>query len=207
MKKLALGSLLATLLCVDVLRRGGTAVDAAIAVNAALGFLEPVSCGVGGDLFAILWDPRTKKLYALNGSGRAPKLARADAIPAQPDGTIPVYSPYAWTVPGAVDGWFALHDRFGRLPVKDLLEPAARIAEEGAPVPQIIAGAWAIGAERFKEKPGFAATFLPGGRAPREGELFRNPALARSYRALARDGRKAFDDGPIADAIDAFSRQ
>ena len=198
---------LATQVGIDVLKRGGTAVDAAIAVNAALGFLEPVSCGVGGDLFAILWDPKTKRLYALNGSGRAPKLARADAIPAEPNGTIPVYSPYAWTVPGAVDGWFTLHDRFGKLPMKELLEPAARMADEGAPVPQVIAGAWAIGADRFKDKPGFAATFLPGGRAPREGELFRNPALARTYRALAKDGRKAFYEGPIAGSIDAFSRQ
>jgi gamma-glutamyltranspeptidase/glutathione hydrolase len=198
---------LATQIGVDVLKRGGTAVDAAIAVNAALGFLEPVSCGVGGDLFAILWDPKTKKLYGLNGSGRAPKLARADAIPAEPNGTIPVYSPYAWTVPGAVDGWFTLHGRFGRLPMKDVLEPAARIADEGAPVPQVIAGAWAIGAERFKDKPGFAATFLPGGRPPREGEIFRNAALARTYRALEKGGRKAFYEGPIADAIDAFSRK
>ncbi len=198
---------LATQIGVDVLKRGGTAVDAAIAVNAALGFLEPVSCGVGGDLFAILWDPKTGKLHALNASGRAPRAARPEAIPPEPDGTIPLYSPYAWTVPGAVDGWFALHGRFGRLPMKDLLAPAIDLAEQGAPVPQIIAGAWAIGAERFKDKPGFAATFLPGGRAPREGEVFRNPALARTYRALAKGGRAAFYEGPIADAIDAFSRK
>ena len=103
---------LATQIGVDVLKRGGTAVDAAVAVNAALGFLEPVSCGVGGDLFAILWDPKTQKLHALNASGRAPRAARPEAIPPEPDGTIPLYSPFAWTVPGAVDGWFALHGRF-----------------------------------------------------------------------------------------------
>jgi len=198
---------LATQIGVDVLKRGGNAVDAAIAVNAALGFLEPVACGVGGDLFAIYWDPKTKKLHGLNGSGRAPKAARADAIPAQPDGTIPLYSPFAWTVPGTVDGWFSLHGRFGRLPMKELLAPAIRVAEEGAPVPQIIAGAWAIGAGRFKDKPGFAATFLPAGRAPREGEIFRNPGLARTYRALAAGGRDAFYEGPIAEAVDAFSRK
>jgi gamma-glutamyltranspeptidase/glutathione hydrolase len=198
---------LATQIGVDVLKRGGTAVDAAIAVNAALGFLEPVACGVGGDLFAIYWDPKTRKLHALNGSGRAPKAARADAIPPEPDGTIPLYSPFAWTVPGTVDGWFALHGKFGKLPMKDLLAPAIKVAEEGAPVPQIIAGAWAIGGERFKDKPGFAATFLPGGRAPREGEVFRNPGLARTYRAIAKGGRAAFYEGEVAQAIDAFSRK
>ncbi len=198
---------LATQIGVEILKKGGNAVDAAIAVNAALGFLEPVACGVGGDLFAILWDPKTGKLHGLNGSGRAPKLARAEAIPAEPDGTIPLHSPWAWTVPGAVDGWFALHARFGRLPMKEVLAPAIRIAEGGAPVPQIIAGAWAIGAARHREKPGFAETFLPGGRAPREGEVFRNPALARTYRALAEKGRDAFYRGEIADALDAFSRK
>jgi gamma-glutamyltranspeptidase/glutathione hydrolase len=198
---------LATQIGVDVLKRGGTAVDAAIAVNAALGFLEPVACGVGGDLFAIYWDPKTRKLHALNGSGRAPRAARAEAIPAEKDGTIPLYSPWAWTVPGAVDAWFALHGKFGKLPMKDLLAPAIQLAEQGAPVPQIIAGAWAVGAERFRDKPGFAATFLPGGRAPREGEIFRNPALARTYRAIAKGGRAAFYEGEVARAIDAFSRE
>lgn len=198
---------LATQIGVEILKKGGNAVDAAVAVNAALGFLEPVACGVGGDLFAIVWDPKTGKLHGLNGSGRAPRLARADAIPAEPDGTIPLHSPHAWTVPGAVDGWFTLHARFGRLPMKEVLAPAIRIAEEGAPVPQIIAGAWAIGAARYREKPGFAETFLPGGRAPREGEVFRNPALARTYRALAEKGRDAFYRGEIAEALDAFSRK
>jgi gamma-glutamyltranspeptidase/glutathione hydrolase len=179
---------LATRIGVEVLQRGGTAVDAAIAVNAALGFLEPVSCGVGGDLFAILWDPRAGKVVGLNGSGRAPRLASADCIPPEPDGTIPLFSPFSWTVPGAVDGWFALHARYGRLPMKDLLAPAIRAAEEGEPVPQVIAAAWGRSERTFRDKPGFAATFLPGGRAPREGELFRNPGLARTYRAIA-EGR------------------
>jgi len=198
---------LASQIGVDVLRKGGTAVDAAIAVNAALGFLEPVSCGVGGDLFAILWDPKSGKIHALNGSGRAPALARAEAIPAEKNGTIPLFSPYSWTVPGAVDGWFALHARFGRLPMKELLAPAIRAAEEGEPVPQVIAEAWGRSQPRFKDLPGFAETFLPGGKAPREGELFRNPALARTYRALAEGGRDAFYRGPVAEALDAFSRK
>lgn len=198
---------LATQIGVDVLRRGGTAVDAAIAVNAALGFLEPVACGVGGDLFAIVWDPKAKKVVGLNGSGRAPLSARADRITPQPNGTIPLFSPWSWTVPGAVDGWFTLHGRFGRLPMKELLAPAIRAAEEGEPVPQVIAEAWGRSERLFKDKPGFAGTFLPGGRAPREGEIFRNPGLARTYRALAEGGRDAFYAGPVAEALDAFSRE
>lgn len=189
----------------DVLRRGGTAVDAAIATNAMLGFLEPVSCGVGGDLFALVWDAGREKLFALDASGRAPRAAAPERIPALPDGTIPLHSPWAWTVPGAVDGWFELHGRFGRLPMREILEPAIRAAQEGEPVPQVIAGAWARGARVFRDKPGFAETFLPEGRAPAEGEIFRNPALARTYRTLAEGGRDAFYRGPIAEAIDSFS--
>jgi gamma-glutamyltranspeptidase / glutathione hydrolase len=191
----------------DVLKRGGSAADAAIAVNAALGFLEPVSCGIGGDLFAIVWDAKTKKLYGLNASGRSPGALTADKVPPEPDGTVPLYTPYAWTVPGAVDGWFELHAKFGRLPMRDLLAPAIRAANEGEPVPQGIAAAWERGGRAFRDKPGFAATFLPGGNAPREGEVFRNPGLARAYEAIAKGGRDAFYRGPIAEAIVAFSRR
>ncbi len=191
----------------DVLKRGGSAADAAIAVNAALGFLEPVSCGIGGDLFAIVWDAKTRKLYGLNASGRAPRALTADTVPPEPDGTVPLHTPYAWTVPGAVDGWFELHARFGRLPMKDLLAPTIRAAREGAPVPQGIAAAWERGGRAFRDKPGFSATFLPGGRAPREGEVFRNTGLARAYEAIAVGGRDAFYRGPIAEAIVAFSRR
>ena len=198
---------LATRIGVEVLAEGGGAVDAAIAVNAALGFLEPVSCGVGGDLFAIVWDARTRAIHALNASGRAPRALRREAVPPDPGGLVPPYSPWAWTVPGCVDGWFALHARFGRLPMARLLAPSIRAAEEGEPVPRVIAAAWAAGGELFREKPGFAATFLPGGRAPREGEVFANPALARTYRLLAEGGRDAFYLGPIADGIDAYARR
>ena len=173
----------------DVLKKGGSAVDAAIAVNAALGFLEPVSCGIGGDLFALVWDARTQRLHGLNASGRAPLALTADKVPAQPDGTIPVYSPYAWTVPGAVDGWFELHAKFGRLPMKDVLAPAAKAAREGEPVAQVIAGAWARGGRMHKDKPGFAQVFLPEGHAPKEGEVFKNPALAKAYELLGEQGR------------------
>jgi gamma-glutamyltranspeptidase / glutathione hydrolase len=198
---------LATGIGVGVLEAGGTAVDAAIAVNAALGVLEPVSCGIGGDLFAIVWDAKERRIHGLNASGRAPRQLLAEAIPAGPDGTIPLFSPWSWTVPGAVDGWFALHARFGSVPMARLLAPAIRAAEEGEPVPRVIAESWAQQAEAFAGSPGFAATFLPGGRAPREGEVFRNPDLARSYRLVAEGGRAAFYEGTIAEGIDHFSRR
>ena len=192
---------------IDVLKQGGTAVDAAIAVNAALGFLEPVSCGVGGDLFAIVWDAKQRRLHGLNGSGRAPAALTADKVAPQPDGTISRHSPETWTVPGAVAAWFDLHERFGRLPMHALLAPAIDAAREGEPVPQVIAEAWERGALLFKDKAGFAETFLPAGRPPREGEIFRNPALAETYDAIARSGPDAFYRGPVADAMVAFSER
>lgn len=191
---------------IEILRKGGNAVDAAIAVNAALGFLEPVSCGIGGDLFAIVWDAKSRTLLGLNASGRAPAALTAEEVPPEPDGTIPLFSPFTWTVPGAVRGWFDLHGKLGRLPIREVLAPAIAMAREGEPVPQGIAGAWERGGRLFREKPGFAAVFLPGGRAPREGEIFRNPALARAYEALARDGASAFYEGPIAESIVAFAK-
>lgn len=191
---------------IDVLKRGGSAVDAAIAVNAALALMEPVSCGLGGDLFALVWDPKTSSLYGLDGSGRAPHALSIDQVPAEKDGTIPLYSPYAWTVPGCVDGWFTLHARFGRLPMAELLRPTITYAREGFPVTQVIAGAWLRAARTFAGKPGFKEVFLPNGHPPREGDLFTNPALARTLETLAREGRDAFYTGPIAAAIIAYSR-
>jgi gamma-glutamyltranspeptidase/glutathione hydrolase len=198
---------LAVQIGLDVLKAGGSAVDAAIATNAALGFLEPVSCGLGGDLFAMVWDPASEKLYGLNASGRAPASLTIDKVPATERGTIPVYSPYSWTVPGCADGWFALHEKFGRLPMKDLLEPVAQMAREGAPVPQVIAGSWARGAERFADSPGFAEVFMPGGVVPAEGDVFANPALANTLEVLAAGGRDAFYEGEIAREIVAFSNE
>lgn len=192
---------------VDVLKRGGSAVDAAIAVNAALSLMEPVSCGLGGDLFALVWDPTTQTLHGLNASGRAPKALTIDKVPPAADGTIPLHSPYAWTVPGCVDGWFTLHARFGRLPMADLLAPTIRYAEEGVPVPQVIAGAWKRGARAFQAKPGFPDVFMPQGTTPREGEMFANPALGRTLKLLAGQGRDAFYRGPIAAAIVAYSQR
>jgi len=198
---------LAVQIGLDVLKAGGSAVDAAIATNAALGFLEPVSCGLGGDLFAMVWDPSSEKLYGLNASGRAPASLTIDVVPADEDGTIPTYSVYAWTVPGCADGWFELHQKFGKLPMKDLLGPVAAMAREGAPVPQVIAGAWQRGAARFKDFPGFAEVFMPGGKVPAEGEIFANPALANTLEILATKGRDAFYEGEIAEEIVAYSSE
>jgi gamma-glutamyltranspeptidase/glutathione hydrolase len=198
---------LAVQIGLEVLKKGGSAVDAAIAVDAALGLMEPVSCGLGGDLFAMVWDPATSKLYGLNGSGRAPLALTPDKVPPEKDGTMPVYSPYAWTVPGCADAWFELHERFGRLPMKELLAPTVVYAREGAPVPQVIAGSWARSVARFKDKPGFADVFLPGGRAPAEGEPFANPALARTLELLSAGGRDAYYRGEIAEKIVAFSKK
>jgi len=190
----------------DVLRRGGSAVDAAIATNAALALMEPVSCGLGGDLFAIVWDPTTQKPYGLNGSGRAPGSLTIDKVEAEPDGTIPVYSPYSWTVPGCADGWIELHRRFGRLPLTDVLAAPIQYAREGVPVPQVIASAWARGARLFRDMPGFAEVFLPGGEAPAEGEIFANPALASTLARLASGGSAEFYRGETARAILRYSQ-
>jgi gamma-glutamyltranspeptidase/glutathione hydrolase len=190
---------LASRIGVEILRKGGTAVDAAIAVNAALGFMEPMMCGVGGDLFALVWDAKTSKLHGLNASGRSPRALSADKVLAEPDGTIPPYSPWAWTVPGAVDGWYALHSRFGKLPMGELLAPSIEAAREGVPVPRVISAEW-----RRAGKSGFSDVFLP---VPSEGQVFRNPALAETYEAIARGGRDAFYAGPIAERIVEFSRR
>ena len=205
---------LATQIGLDVLKAGGTAVDAAIAANAALGLMEPVSNGIGGDLFAIVYDAKTKKLYGLNASGRSPlglgyEQLRAELAKTVNPGHIPPRGFLPISVPGAVDGWFALHGRFGRLPMKDLLAPTIRYASEGFPVTQYIAYGWGLGV-RYAQADKFPGAFLevyaPGGRAPREGEVFQNPALAHTLSLLAAQGRDVFYKGEIADRIDAFMR-
>ena len=192
---------------IDMLKQGGSAVDAAIATNACLGLMEPTANGLGGDLFAIVWDPGAKKLVGLNACGRSPLGLRAEQIPPEKDGTIPLYSPYSWSVPGCADGWFELHAKYGRLPLATVLAPAIRYAEQGFPLSPVIANDWGRSVPRFKDKPGFAEVFMPGGRAPAEGEIFRNPALAKTLRLIAEGGRKAYYEGPIAEAIVAYSQK
>jgi gamma-glutamyltranspeptidase/glutathione hydrolase len=185
----------------DVLKAGGNAVDAAIATNAALGLMEPTSCGPGGDLFAIVWDAKTKKLYGLNASGRSPYRATRQLFADRGLDSIPETGPLSWSVPGCVDGWAALSQRFGRRPLSEVLAPAIRYAEEGFPATEVIAGHWQGGARKLARDPGSAAVFLPGGKAPRTGQVFKNPALARTYRRIADGGRDAYYRGPIAEEL------
>ena len=199
---------LATQIALDILKKGGSAVDAAIAANAALCLMEPVSCGIGGDLFAIVWDAKTQKLYGLNASGRSPAgLTREKLIELLGSSKkIPSLGPLPVTVPGCVDGWFELHAKFGKLPMSEVLAPATQYAREGFPVSELIAYYWAFGS-RLREHPGFADTFLPGGKPPKKGEIFRNPLLADTLEKLAAGGRDVFYKGELADVMDAFCRR
>lgn len=198
---------LATQIAIDILKQGGSAVDAAIAANAALGVLEPMSCGIGGDLFAVVWDARAKELYGLNASGRSPKSLTLDHFREHGYEQIPVRGPLSLSVPGCVDGWFALHDKFGVLPMQAILQPSIDYAEEGAPAPEIIAGHWANGIKNYGDQPNFTATYGVNGAAPAKGELFRNPALATTYATIAANGCDAFYRGDIARTMDAFIRE
>ena len=189
----------------DVLRKGGNAVDAAIAANAAIGLMEPMSCGIGGDLFAIVWDAKTQKLYGLNASGRSPYQATRARFAEKGLDEIPVTGPLSWSVPGCVDGWEELRRRFGTLPLDQLLAPSIRYAEEGFPVTEVISGYWQRAEDTLRHHPDSAKTFLPEGRAPRPGDVFKNPYLARSYREIARNGRDGIYKGRIARDIVAFS--
>jgi gamma-glutamyltranspeptidase / glutathione hydrolase len=197
---------LATATAIRILQQGGNAVDAAIAANAVLGVVEPMSCGLGGDLFAIVWDARSKKLFGVNASGRAPAAATLDYFKAKNLSTIPTHGPLSWSVPGCVDGWDQLRRRFGSKPLAELLEPAIVYAESGFPVSEIIAADWHDAETKLQEIPTSANCFLPGGHAPAAGSVFRNPGLARSLRLIARDGRDAFYRGPIAEAIVGYSQ-
>ncbi len=195
---------LATQVALDILKAGGNAIDAAIAANAVLGLVEPTGCGIGGDLFAIVWDAENKELTGLNASGRSPKSLSLDYFKERGLDEVPYLGPLSVSVPGAVDGWFELHGRYGRMPMSEILAPAIRYADEGFPVTEVIAAGWANNAKTRSELPGFAETFLPAGRAPAKGEVFKNPDLAKTYRRVAAGGRDAFYKGEIAETIGAF---
>jgi gamma-glutamyltranspeptidase/glutathione hydrolase len=195
---------LATQIALDVLKAGGSAVDAAIAANAALGLMEPTGCGIGGDLFAIVWDPKSKKLHAYNGAGRSPLALKLQHFKDRQLSAIPSYGPLPVTVPGAVDGWFALHERFGRKPVADLLAPTIRYAQEGHPVAPYIASLWARSATRFAGYAHFRETFTTDGKAPAAGEVWKNPDLARTLQKIAREGRSGFYRGEVPATIERF---
>jgi gamma-glutamyltranspeptidase/glutathione hydrolase len=187
----------------QALRAGGTAVDAAIAANAVLGLAEPTGAGIGGDLFAIVWDPASRRLHGLNASGRSPRALELGHFRRNKLTAVPAYGPLSVSVPGAVDGWFELHARFGRTPMPELLAPAVAHAREGFPVTEIIAGYWAHDVERFGADAEFARVFTLDGRAPIAGEIFRNPRLAETYAMIGSNGREAFYRGIVAERIEA----
>lgn len=190
---------------IDILRRGGNAADAAIATSAMMGLVEPMSCGIGGDLFAIYWDNKTQKLYGLNASGRSPYKLTREVFKQQGLKDIPGQGLLCWSVPGCVAGWEDLRSRFGSKSMADLLEPSIQYAEDGFAVTEIIANGWRASTKALKRWPDTAATYLPNGLAPDEGEIFRNARLAASYRLIAKDGKAAFYNGPIAAKIVSFS--
>lgn len=231
---------LATQTAIDIMRSGGTAIDAAIAANAMLGLVEPTANGIGGDIFVIVWDPRTQRLYGYNGSGRSPRglslatlrnVARRQGHPNQ----VPSFGAASVSVPGTVDGWFALHERFGRKPMAELLAPAIHYAREGAPIPQTIAMYWANAQRRFEteyaagrleeienarrtyfcneEVPAIGVRGQPpadpcnGRGVPNGHGLFRNPDLANTLELIAQGGRDAYYRGPIARTIDSYMRR
>ena len=201
---------LAAQIGLDVLKAGGNAIDAAIATNAALGLMEPTGSGVGGDLFAIVWSAKDQKLYGLNASGRSPLGLSYDQMKAELDklgvDTIPSRGMLPISVPGAVDGWYELHGKFGKMPMAEILAPSIRYAEEGFPLTELIAYYWKY-AYLYEEVPGSGyETWMPGGVAPKKGEIFKNPDLANTYRRIAEGGRDAFYRGEIADEIDTFMR-
>ncbi len=198
---------LAAMVGIDILKKGGNAIDAAIAVNAALGLMEPTSSGIGGDLFAIVWINREKKLYGLNASGPAPRLISIDYFKKKGIKKIPLHGPLSWTVPGCVDGWFKLHKRFGKLPMKEVLQPAISYAKEGFPLSEVIAFYWKRSVVMFKEFENFQKLYNPYGKTLKKGDVFRNRELAKTYELIANYGRDVFYRGVIAKKIVEYSKK
>jgi gamma-glutamyltranspeptidase / glutathione hydrolase len=185
----------------QILARGGSAMDAAIAANALLGVTEPMMNGIGGDLFLIYWDSRSGKLYGLNASGWAPQKLTPAYLNREGFHSMPHEGIHSVTVPGTVDGWSKAHQRFGKLPWKDLFAPAIYYADHGYDVPEIIHHYWADSLDLLQKNPEATRVFLPGGKAPQLGEHFSNPDLAKTLRLIAQQGRDTFYKGEIAQAI------
>jgi gamma-glutamyltranspeptidase/glutathione hydrolase len=202
---------LATQIGLDILKGGGNAIDAAIAANAALGLMEPTGCGIGGDLFAIVWDGKSKKLYGLNASGRSPQNLTLDYFEKQGMEKIPSFGPLPVSVPCAVDWWFTLHQKFGSKPMSEILAPAIDYAEKGFPLTELIAWYMQRSVPYFESKgfPNIKETYITqnGGTLPNEGEIYKNPYLANTYKALAEGGRDAFYKGDIAKTIGKFIKE
>lgn len=198
---------LATQAAIDILKSGGNAIDAAIAANAVLGLVEPTGNGIGGDLFAIVWDAKSSKIYGLNASGRSPKSLSLKYFLDNNYTKIPATGPLPVSVPGCVDGWFELHNKFGSISMKEILEPAIRYAREGFPLTELIAFYWQSNARYLSRFPNFADIYMPGGKAPKKGEIFKNPALANTLEKIGNEGRDVFYKGEIAKTISNFMKE
>lgn len=198
---------LATQVALDILKAGGNAIDAAIAANAVLGLVEPTGNGIGGDLFAIIWDAKTQQLYGLNASGRSPKSLSLDYFIENDYKSIPAYGPLPVSVPGCVDGWFEMHRKFGSMDMKNILDPAIQYARNGFPVSELIAYYMDLSASRLQQYPGFKETYMPNGKTPAKGEIFKNPKLANTLEMLADKGRDAFYKGSIAQTIAQYMQE
>jgi len=203
---------LATLVAIDILKKGGSAMDAAIAANATLGLVEPMACGIGGDIFAIVWDPKSRSLHGYNGSGRSPRGQSLEQLKTRLGARtqIPQRGAITLSVPGAVEGWFALHEKLGRLPMQDVLAPAISYARDGYPVSQYVAMHWQENMDAFaasediEELENAKKTFLVDGAVPREGQIFRNANLACTYEAIADGGHAEFYKGELARKMDVY---
>ena len=198
---------LATQVALDILKKGGNAIDAAIAANAVLGLVEPTGCGIGGDLFAIIWSADKGKLYGLNASGRSPRSLKLEYFKDIGYEFIPSRGPLPVSVPGCVDGWYEMHDMFGRLPMKDILQPAISYAREGFPVTELIAYYLAGNTQVLKEYPNIKEVYMPDGKTPAKGEIFKNPLLANTLEKIVKGGRNEFYRGSIARDIASFMKK
>ena len=195
---------LATQVGVDILKGGGNAIDAAIAANAAIGLMEPTGNGIGGDLFAIIWIDREKKLYGLNSSGRSPKNLTLDYFKENGISEIPAYGPLPVSVPGCVDGWFEMHEKFGTISMQKILNPAIEYASNGFPVTELVSYYMSKAAKKLDKYPNFKETYHINGTTPKKGEIFQNQDLANTLRIIAKKGRKGFYEGKIAKIMSDF---
>ena len=198
---------LATQIGLDILKQGGNAIDAAIATNAALGLMEPTGNGIGGDLFAIVWDAKTGALYGLNASGRSPRSLTLEWFRDKGHETVPAYGPLPVSVPGTVDGWFELNGRFGKLSMSEILKPAIDYARDGHPVHETIQYYWNLSVDRLSKYPGFAEQMTIDGRAPGVGELWKNPNLANTLERIGKEGRDVFYRGDMARVIGDYMKE
>ncbi|MDA3953229.1 MAG: gamma-glutamyltransferase [Bacteroidales bacterium] len=198
---------LATQVALDILKKGGNAIDAAIAANATLGLMEPTGNGMGGDIFAIIWDAKSQKLYGLNGSGRSPKSLSLEYFLDNGYSKIPAHGPLPVSVPGCVDGWFEMHKKFGKLNMTEILQPAINYAREGFPLSELIAYYWNGNTRSLAKFPGFKETYMPDGKAPAKGEIFKNPNLANTLEKIAKGGRDVFYKGEIAEKVAEYMKE